>query len=474
MLCSECNKHVDINNASLTDCERCKFFLYLGLILRLGVVATIDIEYNRKFYFGNVKKQILHQEIKNCCKHDDVKSVAIKTIDSLIRRVKLLSIRYPREDLEIMMLALRELSIWLKFKESWLSANLKLVSYIYTNILGLVPEQEYGDEMILESTDFSSIFVLVEEIGRIVENVNNTEHFNWNVDLESMLLERISTGKLAWFHKYFEKEEIQWPELIQFKEREVVEYLEKRDMSPKTIKSEIGSELGRVAGFTYDELGSFRNKFIEVAQKNNQIYEISPKNGTRAMEIAFLFKEQLSDLGLTTYKIRKMIDLFLYKATYNAGIDLIDPHLDYKFLLEYQGMLFLGVADSLESINIFENISITDHFINEILDEVALKPFKKAQEKIAILMALKIGLHFSSKSGFFVPQVKNGVPAYNIKLIKGNGVRKHIRNQDNQDLGDVDLVIVDKREDKLILIEIKYYKPTVSFSEIRKKDKKNI
>lgn len=83
-------------------------------------------------------------------------------------------------------------------------------------------------------------------------------------------------------------------------------------------------------------------------------------------------------------------------------------------------------------------------------------------------MAYKIAYHFDKINDYYVPKIHNGIPNINIKIIQGNGVRKRIVDGNNQDLGDVDVIVVDIINKKIFNIEIKYYKPQL----VLKKDKK--
>lgn len=164
-----------------------------------------------------------------------------------------------------------------------------------------------------------------------------------------------------------------------------------------------------------------------------------------------------------------------YQPSFKRGLSydkLSDPYLDYKFIFRYDNIIAFGILDSSNSITMFENIASSDHYIEDIFGIRATKVFKKAQQDIAYLMAMKIAVHFSNKDGYFVPMQQKGVPNVNLKQIIGNGVKKRLMSVENQDLGDIDAVVVDVINRKMYLLEIKYYKPAINHKEMLIKDKK--
>ena len=185
-----------------------------------------------------------------------------------------------------------------------------------------------------------------------------------------------------------------------------------------------------------------------------------------------MFESQFLEIGLPLKKIEQIIKYFNYKPTEYSKKNLSNPHMDYKFILKYDNFIAFGLLDSANSITIFENLAMSDHFIEELFGSKATMPFKKAQEKISTLIAYKIASYFQDKSDYYVPTIEVDIPYVNIKMIKGNSIKRKIMNEFNQDLGDLDAVIVDKARKKIIIFEIKYYKPASELTEVLKKDKK--
>ncbi len=467
-----------IDNEDFTDsqCPHCEFYFYLRHILRIAYIASFMVDENENIYFKNIHERIYSPFIKRYEEQLSARRGAIIVASYLKKKIKSVLHEYAKEDILFMIVALREISTWKIFsKNPWESSHVRTVCHVLTNLVNTFDDELFGDLMIIEETDFISLFVYIEEFEKLISNVFNSKHFCWNPSLEEIIKTRIENEKLAWFHAYFEVKELQKPEEITFNDDNIVKYVEQRGYDIETIKKDVGQEVEKLFGFSFKDINIFRKEFIFISEENGQILDISPAVNNDTMKVMFIFEEQLQQMSLNQGKIKKIINTLTYKPTFNKDMtldELANPHLDYKFILTYDNILAFGLFDSSNSITMFENLSTTDHFIEEIFGKKASKKFKQAQSKISTLMGIKIATHFANKPGFFVPMQQKNVPHINLKIIKGNGVRKRIVDVNNQDLGDIDAVTVDENNKTILLIEIKYYKPTTNLREIHLKDKK--
>ncbi|MCE5169901.1 hypothetical protein LQV63_11320 [Paenibacillus profundus] len=477
MKCPFCSKEIDLLSEEIVaDCPQCMFFFYLKHTLRIMFIAYSDVENNQETYFHNLHRDIYDPFIVQYQDSITPREGAISMGEYIISQIKNLVKGYPKEDLLFMVATLREAATWNIFEDNiWASSHLRSIGHILTNLVESFNEELFGIDSIMYENDFVSILILTEELGKIVSNVFHSKVFGWDNNLSDMIKTRIENEKLDWFHSYYEVKELLKPEEIEFDDEQINYYLQNRKMTTSQIKKEVNGELHKLFGFSTLDLKKFRDKCIRVAEKNGQILEFTSRIQGMAMKVCFVFIEQLSSIEVDKEIIENIRKNITYIPTYRKGnplIELLDPYMDYKFLFEYENLIAFGVLDSGNSISIFDNLSVTDHYIQDIFGERATTPFKKAQEKIASLMAYKIAYHFDKINDYYVPKIHNGIPNINIKIIQGNGVRKRIVDVHNQDLGDVDVIVVDIINKKIFNIEIKYYKPSTGFIEILKKDKK--
>jgi hypothetical protein len=474
--CPKCNSTIDLSVEDVYgNCPHCAFYYYIQNALRIMCIACIDIEINENKYFKNLHQRLYNPFIEQNEGKLDPISGAISIGEYLISNFKFLIQRYPKEDLLFAMMALRELATWkiiLSPHDTWASTQIRNIAHVFTNLVSAV-EEGFGDNGIVDTTDFIFLFVLSEEIERLVSNVFDTKTFSWSPTLSEILKLRLANEHLSWFHEFFEVEELQKPEEITFSNKEILSFLRNRGLEVSSIKNSVSSEIENLFGFSFQDLKNFKDDVISIARESGQVLNIFPINDNRFLECVFVFKEQLK--GIHSEKVTSIMRYMTYRPTFKAGDtydNLYNPHMDYKFIFEYEDLIAFGVLDSSNSITMFENIASSDHFIEDIFGIKATMPFKKAQQDISYLISMKIAEHFSNKEGFFVPMQQKGVPNVNIKLISGNGIKKRIVNDLNQDLGDIDAVIVDLVNKKISLIEVKYYKPSINNREMIKKDKK--
>ncbi|RUT43273.1 hypothetical protein EJP82_20890 [Paenibacillus anaericanus] len=480
MECPKCNSNIDLSYEDFKDydpkCVHCGFYYYLRHVLRLACSAWMKIDKHENYYFRNVHENLYEPFIQMNNKKVNPIQGAISVGEYLINAFKSLVNVYPKEDLVFMTLALRELATWkiiLERNDAWASVQVRNVAHTFTNILESVEEDKFGDIAILEETDFITAFVMIEEIEKIISNVFNCSHFSWNPNLEEIIKTRVENDHLAFYHKYFEVEELLKPEEIEFENAKINNFLEQRNMTIFYIKNSVSIELEHLFGFSFKDLVSLREDIISISKDKEQIFEILPLAEDISIKIAFVFKNQIMDAW--SNKIENILKFMTYNPTYNSGdsfYKLNNPHMDYKFIYNFEDLLAIGFLDSSNSITIFENVSTSDHFIEDIFGKSSTKVFKKAQRDISYLMGMKIADYFSERKGFYVPMQQKGVPNINIKTIVGNGIKKRIVNRENQDLGDIDAVVVDIVHKEILLFEIKYYKPATNNLDMLKKDKK--
>ncbi|MGC2878317.1 hypothetical protein [Bacillus subtilis] len=479
MKCPNCKKQVNLEKEKNSQeiCLQCGFYFYLRHTLRIACSAYWKVDINEDIYFKNVHQNIYNPFIyKNENNINPIKG-AISIGEYLTNELKILINNYPKEDLLFMMLGLRELATWkiiLEPNDVWAAVQVRNVSHVFSNLISSLEKETFGDTGIMFVTDFVSAFVIIEEIDKIISNVFNTRIFGWEPSLSDMVKTRIENEYLSWFHHYFEVDEIQKPEEINFVNPSIIKFLEHRKIDIDIIKKTISDELETLFGFSFQDLHNFREFIISIAERNGQIFNMFPLTEDNFMKAVFVSKNELME-KFDQDKLSKIIEYMSYKPSFKESdtLDkLSDPYMDYKFIFEYENLLVIGVMDSANSITIFENVSSSDHFIQDIFGKSATKVFKKAQANISYLIGMKVAEHFLKKDNYFVPIQQKGVPLINFKTVHGNGVKKKIVNENNMDLGDVDAVCIDTKNKILILMEIKYYKPAVKNADMIKKDKK--
>lgn len=474
MNCPKCNKKLSLNTDFLTEeaCAHCNFYNYIGNTLRIMFVANLKVNLNEDIYFSNVHHRIYNPFITSY--EGEIKKGAEIVVDRYIEDFKALVSGYAKEELYFMALALREISTWNVFSDDvWDSSRLRNISHVFITLLELTEEKYFGDYMISQEEDFISVLVICEELFKISDNIKLNDYFSWNVSLSEMLKTKIENDRIEWFHNMFEFKELVKPEEIEFEENTKLNlYLKKRNLELNKLNEDIGKEIEKLYGFDFDDLEIFRNEIIKISTKHEQIHAISPTVDGHYMKSFFIFENQFTEIGLPIKKVYAIINYFMYKSKGTSKQKLSNPHLDYKFIFKYENFIAIGLLDSSNSITVFKNLAMSDHFVEEMFGSRATIPFKKAQEKISTLIAYKIALHFQDRYDYYVPSIEKDIPYVNIKMFQGNGIRKKIVNELNQDLGDLDAIVINKLKKEVIIFEIKYYKPASELTEILKKDKK--
>lgn len=435
-------------------------------------VANLKVNQNEDLFFSNVHQRIYNPFIASY--EGEIKKGAEIVVDRYIEDFKALISGYAKEDLFFMALALREISTWNVFSDDvWDSSRLRNISHVFITLLELTEENYFGDYMINQEEDFISVLVICEELFKISDNIKLNDYFSWNVSLREMLKTKIENDRIEWFHNMFEFKELVKPEEIEFEENAKLNlYLQKRNLELNKLNADIGKEIEKLYGFDFEDLDIFRNEIIKISTKHKQIHAISPTLDGQYMKSIFIFENQFTEISLPIKKVYDIINYFMYKSKGTSKQKLSNPHMDYKFIFKYENFIAIGLLDSGNSITVFKNLAMSDHFVEEMFGSTATIPFKKAQEKISTLIAYKIALHFQDRHDYYVPSIEKDIPYVNVKMFQGNGVRKKIVSELNQDLGDLDAIVINKLKKEVIIFEIKYYKPASELTEILKKDKK--
>ncbi|WP_421383158.1 zinc ribbon domain-containing protein [Bacillus salacetis] len=477
MKCPKCGNLVDLRkDISNENCPHCGFYHYIQHALRITAIASRLVDHNEDFYFGNIHQRIYNPYISLNEGRVEPIDGALKLRGYLLEQIKTLIKSYPREDLYFIMLAMRELATWkiiLQSEDSWASVQVRNISHLFTNILSTLEEDDFGIDGIIDETDFISLFVFTEEIEKISSNILGTKIFSWKPTLEEIIKIRIENERLNEYYQHFEVQELVKPEEIEINDEKINKFLTQRGIEINRVKKSVSKEIERLAGFSFKELKEFRNDIITIAKESGQVFDIFPLNENKSIQAVFIFDDQLKDV------INKERENIISYLTYGPSNEeeyilnyLTDPYMDFKFIFRYEGLLAFGVLDSSNSISMLSNITSSDHFIDKLFGFQATKVFKKAQQDIAYLMAMKIAEHFYKNDRYFVPLQQKGVPNVNIKQIIGNGIKKRLMSNENQDLGDIDAVVVDLVKRKIFLMEIKFFKPAVNQREMLLKDKK--
>lgn len=234
MKCPLCSNTIDLKKDIVNEgCSHCSFYHYLQHTLRIACFASRLIDLNENIYFKNVHQRIYNPYIiANEGKKEPVEG-AIEVTEALIEQFKILIQPYAKEDLLFIMLALKELATWKIIIESdnnWAAVQVRNIAHVFTNLITIMDEEQFDIDGIVNETDFISLFVLTEEIEKISSNIYGTNTFSWKPSLEEIIKTRIENEKLNWYHKYFEVEELQKPEEIEFNDKKIIEFLKIKEV----------------------------------------------------------------------------------------------------------------------------------------------------------------------------------------------------------------------------------------------------
>lgn len=343
---------------------------------------------------------------------------------------------FPRNSLELMM-EINEIAIIMQkaIFDNWESFTNK-TWYINPNYLNELRELLYLYKRIIQNIAYARINNIAIEIDNLFEIIEDEELDNYFIE----------------YDKYFRTLKLE-NETIDNKE--LNEYLHSKKLLPHQIRKSGNHAIESTLGFNYDDLELLKENICILKNYETVAHHFCIKKE----KFIEMFSNYI-DFERVESIVKYLSINHLYGANEKPGI----RDIELRCISEQNGNLYFGLYNLFESIDIFQNIGISGHFIKELgIPEKEKSRFSKLNDKFSTFFSYKIADLLNS-SGYVLPK-KDGIIQVELCEIEidSNKVLK---------FKDIDVLAVDTQNSILYNFELKYFKLNLAYSKL-KKDKFN-
>ena len=349
-------------------------------------------------------------------------------------------------------------------KSEWHTINEYQISILLINILIKIDNEEFCGEGIEEYENGYSNLITVLSLSRVYLIIQNNiailsavrDNKVKELKLEDVLLSPIETYETEnYFEDFIANGAVDKPEDYSFHNTALYNELKKLHKTPQAIISSLSEFLKKNVGFDVDDAYTFARRFSKNISKVPPISSIERKD-----------MEPIQTALLNFFSI-------------NALISDNDQSMELRsaYTTSEGRFVFFGIFDLIQNISTLEKLLVSNHHLNYFcLDDVLVNSLQKelkrikAQQKMATFLSYAV-VDKLVNSNYIVPTQRINrieIPQAEISKIKVSGLNIL------QNKGDLDVITVDKIRKKIIIIEIKYYQPSVNYTSMLLKDKSKI
>lgn len=270
---------------------------------------------------------------------------------------------------------------------------------------------------------------------------------------------------INFFNRYMKDGISEKPEDLTFEDKNLEKELIQRGLTYKQIKDNIVEEVKNQFGVSFDEIRNiFSAKDLFLGKEDN------------ALPIKIIRKDKLVEGGDSDL-INRAIELFSINKVREHISSSSDSHYELRSIYEVDDFVVFGEIDLIQNISIFEKLVISGHFLTMYKEDASMSTaFNKAQRKLSSLFAYKLTESLKLFNYVVPTEVKNGkeIVRAEIESILDHNRKNILKKRGGVNLGDIDALAIDPRNSQVIVYELKFFKPAISFREMVYSDKRKI
>ncbi|ETT49754.1 hypothetical protein MKZ24_08570 [Paenibacillus sp. FSL R7-0297] len=478
MQCEFCGKKIRSTPNGLV-CKKCEEGSFLARASNFGYmqwVKSLEVNFDN-YTWRNVKIRVA-QMIKVIQENFPAKdfSEQVEILDqSILDEINLVLSFYHKDDLVVATLSIKEAcrTSMLNPKDSdhWSIQNEYSMAVLLQREIMLIDDESFMGAPI-ETLDhgyygFITALVYARVLMMLRDNYDKykfLKHTDSLMEMAFTFYEDESMNK--YFDRYLNDGISEKPEDLFIQNIELKMELTNRGIIYEEIREDIVEEVKKQFGVTFKDLKEvFNTKALMLGKSDN----ILPVKITR--------KDKLINQKRDGNFIEASIDLFSINKIPKYISSPSDSHYELRSIYEVGDFIVFGEIDLIQNISIFEKLVISGHFLTMYNDKASLtSAFKKSQTKLSSLFAFKL-TESLSQSKYIVPtEMKNGkqIVRAEINNILGYDKKNILKKKDGMNLGDIDAMAINLENHEVILYELKFFKPAVSFKEMLYSDKRKL
>lgn len=469
MICYICKKKIkEFDGCGI--CMDCVEASYLSNSMTEAISDWVKSLTMENYYWENAK-HLLKNEFKNINYEDDLENQLNQGKNLLINIISHHLMYYRKEDIIVGLLSIKERcrkiminpnngDMWKYTTEYYMSVQmLRLIINKDKNSFYGAPvgHLENGFSNLITAIALERFLIILDE------NINNYKYFDCSsmtvFDLTIELLENDNTKK--YYEKYLEIGDKVKPEDYDIKSESLEKKLELESKSLDMINKMVYNLLYKNFGFGKEEVeNAIKLSRKDLFHSNNIPLSIYSKK---------ILKESIKNYS----DFDNFLKFLSVTRDLNSNIDL-DRQLELRSFYEIGDYLIFGNLDFIQNISALEKFISSGHFIEYFDTKINVKECQRIQKKLSARLSYVLSEKFHI-NGYLVP-LEKASKKLGKELIQRAEINKIIVNGQNilSQIGDIDVIAVDKEKKEIFLIELKHYKPAINSYDLFRKDKMKI
>lgn len=399
---------------------------------------------------------------------------------------------YHKDELIVALLIIKEAVRRTEIKEyaehnAWSMVNEYELALKLTEITLEKPGNYFLGAPIGHLEDGYSNFITAISLARIyvllTSNIEMIKYFRMgNLDISEIAFKAIETEETEKYYlEYIKMGLSEKPEDYKIENESLIRKLDEEGKSKFQIERYVNQIISNKFGFTLDDLKVFswlaREEFGTVEDFSAFVHSEEIFLGAiphlAIYDRRTLKNQVFKSLSQSTFD--NIINTFsINKVGLNSGFDNVRM-LELRSIYEKDDLIIFGRIDFMQNVSAFEKFAFSGHYIEYFMPALQNNNIvQQAQKKLSTYLSYVVADKLFSK-GFILPMSKTRkklggqlVPRAEIDKILIDGVNIL------REVGDIDVLALDKTKDQIILFEFKHYKPAIGNKDLIAKDKSKI
>lgn len=460
-VCKECLKKVCLNSAALDGYQ----WWIESLNFQDGYENNIDRILNNKI------SKIIYR-----CK--DVELQKEKLLEDLEQEIKIRLQFYCKDEIFVALLTIKEairrkLTVnnnnqdWLVISDSsTVNLLMKLASKVCHFENHPICELENG------CSNFVNAIFYARRYNMIIVNMGLM--YGKDIQLEDICFEPIQTEETErYFDIYLKNGLDEKPEDYNIQNEVLLKRLENENKTPNKILESLNNLLNIEFGFTREKyqllsVGLFRmefpeeNVFYEFADGKRELFEDIP---------VFVMEKTLLQSICGEETIEALLNIFSINR--NTANHIEADEFELFCFYEVSQFVVFGNFDFAQTISMFEKFLLSGHYIDIYKENISQnKEIKKAQNALSKYFSASVADYLSC-CGYDLPMesyLDVDIPRAEIEKIDVQG-KNILINENNEKMGDIDVLALNQEKKEILVFELKFYKPTISMKDMLLRDR---
>lgn len=478
----------DIGGAICIECEEAG---YLCNAMDVSFEEWNMTLYAENFLWKNTKK-FVDGMIRKIDKSQDITKQANDLADMLTEQISTHLQIYNKDELIVALLIIKEAVRRTELKEyaelnAWSMVNEYELALKLIEITLKKPENYFLGAPIGYIEDGYSNFITAISLGRIyvllISNIEMIKYFRMgNLDIREIAFRAIETEETEkYYQEYIETGLSEKPEDYKIENEILKKKLDEEGKSKYQIERYVNQIISDKFGFTLDDLKVFSSLAREEfkTEEDFSAFVHSEEIFIGAIpHLAIYDRRMLKDQVFKSFNqsaFDNIINTFsINKVRSNSDFDNVRM-LELRSIYEKDDLIIFGRIDFMQNVSTFEKFAFSGHYIEYFMPELQNNNVvQQAQKKLSTYLSYVVADKLFSKN-FILPMSKTSkklgghlVPRAEIDKIVINGVNIL------REVGDIDVLALNKTKDQIILFEFKHYKPAIGNKDLIGKDKSKI